>query len=475
MSLCLFFQLQTEMFSTTTLLTSGNVSGLDMLNFTTSSLDTAVSSAPPLNLTPAYGSWNISDYNTTGDNVNHQNELLTRIQNAMFMFQYITLPSFLVVGLFGNIMTIITMASKQFRHLTSRYILIALALSDTALLLAQPFNKLWVIKLFGSDVRAAFSDTGCKIFFHLFRTSKMTSSWLVVLLCFERFIAVVFPLKAKLIIKKKTIFPAIILDYLLIGSYNGAWTFSSGVVNGFCKPDLPSEEHRIFVIIGCTVYSFIPSAILLVFTPQIIIRINRQIKVRRTLTSSKRHVTSSRKEDEMIRASVMVVGVMIAYIILVLPITIVHVHAAIVRVSAFDVNSLEFFVFREVAQVLEQINYSINFFFYVLCSSTFRRRVIELLGFSCCFGIPLLQRRSTGAFSSDKMSASFRKNDSDPERSMTGASKMSASVKRTQSDITASANETSVMSSASVKSANSDRASPDGASNQSYNISAERT
>lgn len=58
---------------------------------------------------------------------------------------------------------------------------------------------------------------------------------------------------------------------------------------------------------------------------------------------------------------------------------------------------------------------------------------------------------------------------------MTGASKMSASVKRTQSDITASANETSVTSSASVKSANSIRASPDGASNLSYNISAERS
>ena len=337
-------------------------------------------------------SWNSTDLTPTMDNatttpllgMTDEQKRFMEIQDAMFMFQYIALPFFLFVGLFGNLMTIATMASRQFSHMTSRYILIALAISDTTLLITQPFNKIWIIKLFGTDVRAALSDAGCKAFFHIFRTSKMTSSWFVVLLCFERFVAVVFPLRAKLIIKKNVVFTDMALNYLINGIYMAVWTFSSGIVDGLCKPDLPHPNHKPFLIVGVTIYSFIPSALLLIFTPQIIFKISRQIRLRRHLTQSKRSQASSRSEEDMIRASVMVVCVMVAYIILVLPISIVHIYAAVTRISAFDVNSLGFFVFREVAQVLEQVNYSVNFFFYVLCSSVFRRRVAQILGFSCC-------------------------------------------------------------------------------------------
>ena len=324
-------------------------------------------------------------------------QLLQNVKNAMFMFQYISLPLFLVIGLFGNLMTIATMASKQFSNLTSRYILIALAISDTTLILTQPFNKIWIINLLGTDIRSALSNVGCKIFFHIFRTSKMTSSWLVVLVCFERFVAVVFPLKAKLIINKRIIFVAIALDYLVIGIYNAVWTFSSGIVDGLCKPDLPSIEHKIFVIVGCTIYSFIPSAILIVFTPQIMYTILKQVRIRRRFTSKQPATPSSstsRREEDMIRASIMVVCVMIAYVILVLPITIIHVYSAQIGVSAFDVNSLGFFIFREVAQVLEQINYAINFFFYIMCSGRFRERVFEILHISRCFNTEVSRQPS---------------------------------------------------------------------------------
>ena len=396
-----------EIFTTTDIVTTGNLTW----NVTTDNLPWNVTTDNvPWNAATGNLSWNatvvdVSNVTTATYELTDDQKRLKEIQDAMFMFQYIALPFFLIIGLFGNIMTIATMASKQFRHLTSRYILIALAISDTTLLITQPFNKIWITNLFGMDIRAVFSDAGCKAFFHIFRTSKMTSSWLVVLVCFERFVAVVFPLKAKLIIKKRMIFPAIALNYLIIGTYNAVWTFSSAVVNGLCKPDLPDPRHKPFLIVGVTIYSFIPSAILLVFTPQIIYKISRQIRVRRSMTVGKRQQASSRKEEDMIRASVMVIAVMIAYIILVLPITIVHVYAAVSGISAFDVNSLGFFVFREVAQVLEQINYSINFFFYVLCSTIFRRRVFQLLGLSCCFESQTDQKKILEKLSSGQMSS----------------------------------------------------------------------
>lgn len=101
---------------------------------------------------------------------------------------YVLLPTMLVLGIGGNILTIVVMMSPKFRQLTSRIYLIFLALSDLTLLLTQPFNKMFVIEMIGFDVRA-LSDVGCKIFFWFFRTGKMTSSWFVVCLCVERFVA----------------------------------------------------------------------------------------------------------------------------------------------------------------------------------------------------------------------------------------------------------------------------------------------
>lgn len=320
-----------------------------------------------------------------------EDETFKRVKDAMFMTQYFLLPLFLVTGLFGNIFTIVTMASSRFQHMTSRYILIFLAISDTVLLVTQPFNKLWIIRLFGSDFRA-LSRTWCKAFFVIFKSAKMTSSWLVVLLCFERFVAVVFPLRAKMIIRKRFIFPAIALDYIVMLTYNSVWHFSSDIVDGICKPDNPSLKHKVFVTIGTTFYSLIPTALLMIFTPQIIIRLIHQRNIRRHLStrsgtiksSGNNSNTRSKKDKEMFRASVMVLGVMIAYIVLIIPITTVHLYAFTAGVSAFDTGSLGFFIYREIAQMLEQINYAVNFFFYVLCSYTFRQRVKEILCFTAC-------------------------------------------------------------------------------------------
>ena len=255
------------------------------------------------------------------------------------------------------------MISKQFQNLTSRYILICLALSDTTLLLTQPFNKIFLRNVLGYDVRA-LSDASCKIFFHIFKTAKMTSSWLIVLLCFERFVAVVFPLKTKSIITKKIIFSLIALDYVFIGTYNAVWTFSSIVVNGVCKPDVTypetKQKYRDFLLAGSSFYSLIPMLIMTILTPIIVTKLIMQRKKRRELSSGS---GASRKDAETIRISAMLVGVVVAYIVFILPITVVHNLAFWKGVSAFDTNTYDFFVLREVAQMLEQlITLPISFF-----------------------------------------------------------------------------------------------------------------
>ncbi|KAH3842959.1 hypothetical protein DPMN_116465 [Dreissena polymorpha] len=309
------------------------------------------------------------------------------MQELIDVFQiigYIIQPLILVVGVAGNILTLVTMMFSRFKDLTSRYIILFLALSDTALLLTQPLNKFWIIKLIGIDLRA-LSTLSCKIFFVIFRSAKMTSSWLVVLLCVERYVAVIFPLRAKSILRKHYIVVAIALDYVIITTYNSVWHFSSGIQGGICKPDLPSLQQSVFVTIGVTFYSFIPTIILLVLTPHIVFRLFRHAKMRQALKGNLSSATNSsmsankKQITKTLKASVMVIGVLISYGILIIPISTVHIYSFTAGFSAFDANSVAFFIFREISQILEQINYAINFFFYVVCSRQFRQRLNEIL------------------------------------------------------------------------------------------------
>lgn len=333
------------------------------------------------------------------------------LQNNFYVASYILTPIFLAIGLFGNAVTIITMASKSFSNMTSRYILIALACSDTTLLLTQPFNKLFLRKLIGYDVRA-ISDIGCKAFFHIFKTGKMTSSWLIVILCFERFIAVVFPFKTKSIITKTSILTMIALDYIFMITYNGVWTFSSIIVDGTCKPDVTypetKEKYRDFLLAGSSFYSLIPMVIMAILTPIIVVKLLIQRSKRKKLAGG---AAGEKADKETVRISVMLIGIVVAYVALVLPITIVHNLAFWRNVSAFDVNTRGFFILREMAQILEQLNYSINFFLYVLCSAKFRERVLQILGVNKC-----IRKIRSDSSSSKTKTASGNKSASDGAR-----------------------------------------------------------
>ena len=118
---------------------------------------------------------------------------------------YVTVPVLLVIGLLGNLMSIVVLTRREFSNMTMRIIIIALAISDTILIIMHPHNKPYVRSFLGADVRS-HDLTSCKVFYWFFRTAKMTSSWLIVLISMERFVAVWFPLKAKFINTKRNIF-----------------------------------------------------------------------------------------------------------------------------------------------------------------------------------------------------------------------------------------------------------------------------
>lgn len=310
-------------------------------------------------------------------------ETLRTAIDVLSYINYFLLPLLLVLGLTGNTLTIIIMQTKRYTHLTSRIFLIALALSDSVLLLTQPFNKNFILTLFQTDLRA-MSNVGCKVFFVIFKTAKMSSSWFLVFICWERFVAVWFPLKAKMICTKRVAFCLILAVYFIILTYTSVWSYASQITpKGICHPDVydksdPNEVRRFgaFLLGGLSIYSLIPMCFLITMTPMIALKLTRHGQKRKSMIGKSARKATSQDTN---RTTIMLVGVMVAYILLISPVTALHMSAFFLRVNAFGSNALGFLVFKEVSQILEQINYAINFFLYVLTSSMFRQGFQEIL------------------------------------------------------------------------------------------------
>ena len=366
-----------------------------------------------LNLnTTLFTTCNTSCANTTTVPVPSEHTIYDDVLSALKYINIFLLPTCLVFGVMGNFVTMVVMNTKSFSTLTSKYFLIALAISDNILLLTQPLNQLIVISMFGRDVRA-LSNIGCKLYFWFFKNGKMTSSWFVVFLCIERFVAVQFPFKVKSLFCKRNCLIGVTAVYLVMAVYNGVWSWAHNIMpDGYCYPDgfdkTNADDNILFknmLIAGSFLYSIVPIFIMATITPMIIAKLGRRSKLRKKLTRG------TGKELELVRASTMLLSIVITYIICVAPVTALHLISFFSGFHAFGNNPKPFLIFRDISQILEQLNYTVNFFLYVASNRQFRQSVVRLFNLQkspCCTlssksRKPEVDRKST----SFKMRSSF--------------------------------------------------------------------
>ena len=82
------------------------------------------------------------------------------------------------------------------------------------------------------------------------------------------------------------------------------------------------------------------------------------------------------------RVTAMLLATNAAFILLVMPVAIAHLVSFFRQKDLFESNDSAVVVFREITLDCEQLNYSVNFFLYVLCNKKFRdvfRRNCNLL------------------------------------------------------------------------------------------------
>jgi hypothetical protein len=79
----------------------------------------------------------------------------------------------------------------------------------------------------------------------------------------------------------------------------------------------------------------------------------------------------------------MLVGLSVAFVVLVSPISLAHLLSFIWKHDIFESSHPAMGVFRDVAQVMEQLNYAINFLLYVLAGKKFRENAVKVIVTTC--------------------------------------------------------------------------------------------
>ena len=290
---------------------------------------------------------------------------------GIMYFSFVMSAILVVLGLFGNITTILVMQKPSLKSTAHSIFLTMLAFYDSICLISLCLTKGCILFLFGIDM-ASVNDVVCKVIQFVFSTAQLGSVWVIVMICIERFVAVWVPLKAKILLTKRAAFVSIICVSAISIVFCGLSTPFSGVVKGYCLNITNMGSLAVIVRYMSMVLNFIlPNLILLLLTP---LTIGKLCHLR-----AKRLAIGNKTEDATARNAILLTSVVTEYFL-------VGVFASVVNLVLSNseyYRTLSEGQFRaaimECLMTLGQINYSLNFFLYGLTSSDYRHAFREML------------------------------------------------------------------------------------------------
>ena len=146
------------------------------------------------------------------------------------LFTYVS-PIIIILGTIGNVLTLVVLQSRYYRNSPSTFILSALALTDTGVLLCGLMRH-WInnITNYELDIRTLTRGT-CWIHIYFTYLLPQLSSWSLALLTVERMASVMWPFKAKQLFSKRIMAAGTVRDIVTsnVGGNVEYWCGSCGV------------------------------------------------------------------------------------------------------------------------------------------------------------------------------------------------------------------------------------------------------
>ena len=276
-------------------------------------------------------------------------------------------------------MTLIVTTSGHYKKSAHGLYITAMAVADIVFLTAQPFNRSFAYYLFGRDLRAT-SIAFCKVYYFVLRWARPMSSLVIVLICVERFVAIWFPLKARIFSSRRVAWIQVGVVFAVSTFVSGFRTQSVGIENEVCVAvAITQYEHNMRLVhvcsvMGMTIRTLIPTLTLLILTPPTVAKLFYHRRLRREMS-----VANSNQADETFHVSVMLMSVVVAFCILITPLCLAKHGYLFMGTNIVSTTTDWMRNVNEVRLICEQLNCVINFILYVLLSRTFRTQFYAVL------------------------------------------------------------------------------------------------
>ncbi|KAI8767313.1 rhodopsin [Biomphalaria glabrata] len=290
------------------------------------------------------------------------------------------------IGIPANIFTILTILSLQSISPAS-FLVVMLAASDGCALI----SKVTIYHLQRFSRRGAL----CKLeFLTVFCT--MMANWILVYICFERFISVCFPMKRLYLVTKKRTYiivasTAAFLFVATAATYITVWD-SHSLKCGMYVEYIWYWYHIWVKYLGPSLAVYLPFMLILIFTVAIIRALKiasrelrnlfkRSLSMRRspddkTFSFNEKNIAESEKLERMI--TWMMILAAIFFLIFTLPACVFFNLPEPGPES--DVKSFtRYMLFEQIQHLCLDLTHTLNFFLYVVTAKRFRKQLVEIL------------------------------------------------------------------------------------------------
>ena len=273
---------------------------------------------------------------------------------------------------FGVIFNIVSFTyfqlSRSFRDTSMRHYFSVLSISDSLRLSEWLFTFLMDKKII------VLNSEICRAFIFITITSGNISVWLLVFLSIERYIILQFPFKGKQIYSTKNSLRMLVVVIALIIVLDIPYLHPSFVESQYQDYEMhlhmciTNPRFRTYMFVNSVLFqSIIPFVILLVFNCLLI----GLLAKRKTLSIFDNVAMSAKRERQFKERTVLLISVTFFLVLTVSPRYIVQM------VSSYQ--SLFKVAIAKCLIILEMLNFSMNFLFYIMCSKTSRNEFYLIL------------------------------------------------------------------------------------------------
>ncbi len=320
---------------------------------------------------------------------------VTSSHHGLDFYAFIT-PFIICVGLFGNCTSLCIFRKRKLRRLSASLILSSICISDICVLLTYVLLD-WLNKglpRWPGRHRVPFVtiDGFCQTFLFVSYTFRIISVWLIIVFTLERYVAICWPIRSRLICTHSfslRMIGCVSLAAALLCIYK---PIISGVyVSGHIKVCSKLLQHERLNYVLDSIYGILITAL-----PFCIITILNVLILRKLVWHSNEHVeirsTSTNEQKMKYEFTVILLSISTCFVCLNLPYFIVWCQRFSIVNKMKTSSPLEDMIqslekddthpdYLLVTRTIFYINYSINFFLYCLTGKQYRKYMKELF---CC-------------------------------------------------------------------------------------------